>query len=67
MLAPCNSSGTKATKGTRVQGEKEPHKHVAPHELSSQFLLRVWPEDRAAALVSVDQQEVLRQVLARIC
>jgi len=41
--------------------------HVDPHELSSEFLLRVWPQNRAAALVCLDQPPVLRQVLSRVC
>ena len=35
---------------------------VAPHELSSKFLLRVRGGDRPAALAYLDQQEILRQV-----
>lgn len=41
---------------------KGPHGLVVPHELSSQFLRGVRREDRPAALASVDQREVLRQV-----
>ena len=40
---------------------------VVPHELSSKFLLGVRGEDRPAALASLDQQEVLRQVLPSLC
>jgi hypothetical protein len=42
-------------------------RHVDSHELSSEFLLRVWPEDCAAALVRLDQQTVLRQVFPHVC
>ncbi len=39
-----------------------PHRHVAPHELSSQLLFRMWRQDRTPALACLDQPEVLRQV-----
>jgi hypothetical protein len=44
----------------RTFKERNLTKHVAPHELPAKFLLRVWTEDRSPALVSLDQQEVLR-------
>ena len=40
---------------------------VAPHELSSKFLLRMRGEDCPAALASLDQQAFLRQVFRAIC
>ena len=47
--------------------EREPQNHVTPHELPSKFLLRVWAEDCSPALVFLDQQEILRPMLWRIC
>jgi hypothetical protein len=41
-------------------------KLVAPHELSSKFLLRLRGEDCPAALASLDQQAFLRQVFGAI-
>ena len=41
---------------------KGPHKLVAPHELSSEFLFRMRRRDRASALAVVDQSKVLRHV-----
>ena len=40
---------------------------VAPHELSSKFLLRMRGEDCSAALASLDQQAFLRQVFRAVC
>ena len=45
-----------ATKGTS-------QKLVAPHELSSELLLRVWRQNRASALACLDQPQILRYVL----
>jgi hypothetical protein len=45
---------------------KEPHKIVAPHELSSKFLFRMRREDRPPALAVLDQQAILRQVFRKI-
>jgi hypothetical protein len=45
---------------------KEPHKIVAPHELSSKFLFRMRREDRPAALAFLDQQTLLRHVFRKI-
>ena len=39
---------------------------VAPHELSSKFLLRMRGEDCPAALASLDQQAFLRQVFGAV-
>src|SRR5688572_28826771 len=41
--------------------------HADPHELPAKFLLRVRREDRAAALVCLDQPQVLRQMFTRTC
>ena len=46
---------------------KGPHKLVAPHELSSQLLLRVRREDRPPALACLDQPQVLRHVFRALC
>jgi hypothetical protein len=51
----------------RGRSKERASHHVNPHELSSQFLLPVWPEDRTAALVCLDQSQVLRSVLSRVC
>jgi hypothetical protein len=51
----------------RGQIQERTSQHVDPHELPSQFLLQLWPQDRTAALVCLDQQKVLRQVFARVC
>lgn len=39
---------------------KDLTKHAYPHELPSEFLLRMWRQDRAAAVVYLDQPPVLR-------
>lgn len=51
----------------RARTQERTSQHVDPHELSSQFLLSVWPEDRAAALACLDQPPFLRQVRTRVC
>jgi hypothetical protein len=47
----------------RAAGEKGTSELVAPHELSSKFLLRMRGEDRPSALAFLDEQAILRQVL----
>src|SRR5690349_17196166 len=51
----------------RGHNQERTSQYVDPHELSSEFLLRMWPQDRAAPLVCLDQPPVLRQVLAQLC
>ena len=45
--------------------KKGPHVIVVPHNLPSELLLRMWRQDRAAALAAMDQPPFLRQVFPR--
>src|SRR5687767_14030278 len=53
--------------GNSQEGTSQHVDSHGPHWVPSKFLLRVWQQDRAAALVCLDQQKILRQVCSRVC